>query len=128
MRNVIQILNKWENKLRTRLRNHPVVYAFIGGIGVVLFWRGVWHTADAINLGSILSIILGGVILIITGIFVSEFLGSKMIISDISGEKKLVEKEETEIETEESKLKKLENTLERMEEKLDHLEEEIEEK
>ncbi|MDO8659257.1 MAG: hypothetical protein Q7K54_01520 [Candidatus Parcubacteria bacterium] len=121
----LQFLKKLENKIRGKLSHHPVVYAFIGGIGIVLFWRGIWHTADAINLSSILSLIMGAVILIITGIFVSEFLGTKLIMSDISGEKKLVEKEEIEIETEESKLKNLQNTLERVEEKLDHLEEEM---
>ena len=87
MKNAVQFLNKIENKIRSKLKGHPVAYAFIGGIGIVLFWRGVWHAADAINLGSILSIIIGAVILIITGIFVSEFLGSKLIMSDISGEK-----------------------------------------
>ncbi len=133
IKKIIEFFDKLENKIRRKLSHYPILYAFIGGIGVVLFWRGVWHTADDINLGSTISIIIGAVILLLTGIFVSEFIGKKLIISGLVGEKKIIKKEEaeikteeTEIQTEETQLKNLQSTLNRVERKISDLEEEIE--
>ncbi|KKQ04095.1 MAG: hypothetical protein US18_C0023G0004 [Parcubacteria group bacterium GW2011_GWB1_36_5] len=126
IKKIIRFFDKLEDKVRRKLSYHPILYAFLGGVGVVLFWRGVWHTADEINMSSIISIIIGSIILIITGIFVSTFIGNQFIISGLVGEKKLVEKEESEIETEETKLKNLQNTLSRVEQKLDHMETHLE--
>jgi len=125
---IVRIFDKLEDKIRGKLSHHPFLYALIGGIGVVLFWRGIWHTADDINIGSIISIIIGAIILLITGVFVSSFIGSRLIISGLIGEKKLSEKEEAEIETEEAQLKNLQSTLNRLEKKLEHIDKEIEEK
>jgi len=93
---------------------------------VILFWRGIWHAADNIDLSSLASIIVGTAILLITGVFVSAFIGNRLIISGIYGEKKLAEKTEDEIETEETKIQKLQSTLNRVEKKIDILESEIE--
>ena len=54
-----------------------------------------------------------------------EFIGNKLIISGLIGEKKLSEKEKEEIETEEVELKNLQNTLNRVEKKLDQFESEV---
>jgi len=122
----MQFLNKIENKIRIKLSRYPILYALIGGIGVVLFWRGIWHMADDMSMASGLSFIIGFVILLLTGIFVSEFIGKKLIITGLVGEKKLEEKEESEIETEEGQLKNLQNTLNKLEKKLDHMETHLE--
>ncbi len=122
VKDLVKFFDKIEKKIRGRLSHHPVFYALIGGIGVVLFWRGVWHIADDLSVASGLSFIIGAVILLATGVFVSEFIGKQLIISGLIGEKKLTEKEEEEIETEETQLKNLKNTLNRLEEKLDHME------
>lgn len=127
-RKITRFFDKLEDKVRGKLSHYPILYAFLGGIGVVLFWRGVWHIADDINISSVISIIIGSIILLITGIFVSAFVGNKLIISGLIGEKKLAEKEEGEIETEEFQLINLQNTLNRLEKKLDHIDEDIEEK
>jgi len=128
IKRIIRIFDKLEDKIRRKLSHHPILYALVGGIGVVLFWRGIWHTADDINIGSIVSMIIGATILLITGVFVSSFIGSRLIISGLIGEKKLAEKEEEEIETEETQLKNLQSTLNRLEKKLEHIDKEIEEK
>ncbi|MDO8686795.1 MAG: hypothetical protein Q7K11_01120 [Candidatus Berkelbacteria bacterium] len=122
LKKILKFFDKLEDWVRKKLSRYPIFYAFLGGIGVVLFWRGVWHLADDINVSSILSIIIGSFILIITGVFISTFIGNQFIITGLVGEKKLVEKEEGEIETEETKLKNLQNTLNRLEQKLDHVE------
>ena len=128
IKNIVKFFDKLEDKVRGKLSQYPILYGFIVGIGLVLFWRGVWHIADDINLGSLISIIIGAITLLITGIFVSEFLGKKLIISGIVGEQKMEKKEEKEIETEETQIRNLQSTLKRVEEKLDHIDQEMEEK
>src|SRR3989344_6983137 len=119
---IVRFFDKLEDRIRGRLSHYPIIYAFMGGAGVVLFWRGVWHTADDINIGSIASLIIGSIVLLMTGVFVSAFIGNRLIISGLIGEKKLDEKEESEIKTEEEQIRSLQNILKRVEEKLDHLE------
>lgn len=128
LKKTVKFFDKLEDKVRGKLSHYPILYAIIGGIGVVLFWRGVWHLADDVNIGSVVSMIIGAIILLMTGVFVSAFIGNRLIISGLIGEKKLSEKEEEEIETEETQLKNLQSTLNRLEKKLDHIDEDIEKK
>ena len=121
-KNIIRFFDKLEDKTRARLSRIPLLYALIGGIGIVLFWRGVWHIADEINLGSVVSILLGTGILLITGAFVSAFIGNRLIISGLNGEKKLAEKTEQEIRAEEDEIKAIKHAIERVEEKLTDIE------
>jgi hypothetical protein len=79
-------------------------------------------------MSSLLALIIGFFLLLLTGTFVAEFIGNKLIISGLIGEKKLETKEEGELETEESQLKNLQNTLNRVEKKLTDLEGEVEKK
>lgn len=128
IKKVVKFFDKAEDKIRAKLSHYPIVYALIGGVGVVLFWRGVWHIADDINIGSIVSIILGTIILLITGVFVSAFIGNRLIISGLAGEKKLSEKEQSEIQTEEAQIKNLQKAVNKIEEKLDHLDKDVHKK
>ncbi len=123
---IVKFFDKLEDKVRGHLSHYPIVYALIGGIGVVLFWRGVWHIADDFGLHSLASLVLGILILLLTGVFVSAFIGNKLIITGLSGEKKLEEKEVAEIETEETQIRNLQSTLSRLEKKLDHIDQDIE--
>ncbi len=125
-RKVEKFFDKLEDKVRGHLSHYPILYALIGGVGLVLFWRGVWHLADDINLSSIISSLIGAIVLLLTGVFVSAFIGNRLIISGLIGEKKLAEKEQEEIETEESQIQNLQETLSRLEKKLDHIDEDIE--
>ncbi|HBD24516.1 MAG: hypothetical protein A2566_03820 [Candidatus Zambryskibacteria bacterium RIFOXYD1_FULL_40_13] len=136
---ISQYFDKVEDRTRGRLSHTPFFYAFLGGIGVVLFWRGVWHTTDFITalllgvepfsyaglLDGPLSLIIGSVLLLITGVFVSVFVGNRLIISGLKGEKKIVEKTEEEILSEENQIEKLQKTLNKVEEKLESIEEQI---
>ena len=107
IKKVVKIFDKTEDKIRAILSRHPIIYAFIGGIGIVLFWRGVWHTADLFPfLNGPVSIIISIIILLITGLFVSFFIGHSIILSGLKQEKKIEEKEISEIETEMDILKK----------------------
>src|SRR3989304_1902308 len=107
IKKVVKIFDKTEDKIRAILSRHPIIYAFIGGIGIVLFWRGVWHTADLFPfLDGPMSIVISVIILLFTGLFVSFFIGHSIILSGLKQEKKIEEKEISEIETEMDILKK----------------------
>jgi hypothetical protein len=123
--------DKLEDKVRRWFSHNPLLYAFVGGTGVVIFWRGIWHTMDFVmefcfsvsstnqsisNQALIwwdgpLSIIIGMVTLLITGIFTSSFIGNEIIISGIKGEKKLVEKTELEMESETESVKNIKKEI-----------------
>ncbi len=133
MKKIVKFFDKLEDHIRGSLSHHPFVYSLIGGTGVVLFWRGIWHVADYYEkhtfVGSIIfsgfgSIILGALVLLLTGLFVSVFIGDSIIMSGIRNDKKLIEKSEDEIEVElkkeESILNKLEDTLQKMENSISH--------
>ena len=138
---ILKFFDKLEDKTRAKLSRIPLLYAFIGGVGIVLFWRGVWHTADFLThyfVGDLtltffdvvdgpISFIIGTIILLISGVYVSAFVGNRLIISGLSGEKKLAEKVEGEIETEEDQIKKMQNTLNKLEDQIVEIESEIKE-
>lgn len=147
MKSVIKFFDKLEDKIRGKLSHYPILYAFIGGFGMVIFWRGVWHTTDffteiifsyqlngSIDLGSLpwwdgpLSLLVGSILLLLTGLFVFDFIGSQAIISGIKGEKRLEEKTEEEIKTETEVIKGIEKEVKEISHRLDDIEEDLEKK
>lgn len=48
LKDIFKFFDSLEDQIRRRLSHWPLSYALICGAGVVLFWRGVWHTADFI--------------------------------------------------------------------------------
>ena len=109
---IIKFFDKLEDKIRRRLSRHPIVYAFIGSVGIILLWRGIWVIADPFDPTGIISIIVGVLILLLTGLFVSFFIGGEIIISGIKQEKRIDEKTEEEIRKEEIGLKLVRKDLE----------------
>jgi hypothetical protein len=111
-------------KIKHRIQNHlshrPKTYALIVGIGIVLFWRGVWHSADHLHTfishlsattssasfidapwwDGPLSFIVGCILLYFTGAFTSSFIGNELILSGLRGEKRLNEKTELDLKDE----------------------------
>ncbi len=117
--------DKFEDGIRGYLSRRPILYTFIGGVAIVLFWRGIWHTADLFPwLTGPVSILISVVILLATGLFVSYFVGDMIIISGLNKEKKTTEKNEEEIHNE---LEKEEHVIDRLEQKIDTLTDKIEE-
>lgn len=126
IKKILHFFDKLEDKVRGWFSHYPIVYALIGGVGVVLFWRGVWHMADDINMSSITSTIIGAIILLLTGVFVSAFIGSQLIITGLKGEKKLTEKTEEEVKTESGELRRVESKLSKIEKEIVEIEEYLE--
>jgi len=128
-------------KIKIWLSHHPYLYALFGGTGVILFWRGTWHTFDfmteiatswprtnivAFNSGwwdGPLSLALGAIVLSITGIFISSLVGNEIIIAGLKTEKRLEQKESKIIHDESKEINDIRKVLDQVLTKLDHLEE-----
>lgn len=124
---LICFFDKLEDRIRISLSHYPIPYAFIGGVGVILFWRGIWETADLFPWFSApLSILTGLIILLLTGLLVSFFIGDSIILSGFKREKKLAEKTESEVRSEKdamqyvvTELKTIDADLKKLQEKMD---------
>ena len=113
-KSIVNYFDKLEDKVRMKLSHRSIIYAFIGGVATVLFWRGIWHTADILMAkGGFwgwffyepITIIWTSIILLMTGLFVSIFIVERIIISGLKNEKKATDKTETEIDKEEDEIK-----------------------
>ena len=119
---IFHFFDKLEDKVRARLSRTPLLYAFIGGVGVILFWRGVWHIADQFEFfNGFVSIIVGGIILLITGAFVSSLIGNRIILTGLRGEKKLTEKTASELRDEGNQLEDIKQTLIKVEHEISEI-------
>lgn len=119
---IIHFFDKLEDKIRFALSRHPFTYALIGGVAIVMFWRGVWMTADLIPfLTGPISLLVSVLVLLSIGLFVSFFIGDQMIISGLKQEKKIVDKTSEEIEKEEASLIQIRDELQKISEQLEVL-------
>ena len=134
LKNVINFFDKFEDYIRGHLSRFPIIYTLIGGIAIVLFWRGVWHTADLLQaqggwLGWIFyeptNMIIVTIILLASGLFVSYFIGDTILMSGMKGEKKLADKTEREIREEEVELKKIQATIKEIEKDVEQIKEAV---
>lgn len=130
MSSPLRFFDKLEDTVRGHLSRSPILYAIVGGILVVLFWRAVWMTADMLAetggfLGFLfspgISLALSVCALLLTGLFVSFFIGDRIILTGLKHEKKLAEKTEKEVAEEETRVNILHVRLERIEKRLDEL-------
>jgi hypothetical protein len=110
---VIKFFDKLEDRVRVRLSHRSIIYAFIGGVSTVMFWRGIWHTGDILmSLGGVwgwifyepITIVWTSILLLMTGLFVSNFIGERIVISGLKKEKKVTDKTEEEVQKEENKI------------------------
>lgn len=130
MQRVLKFFDKLEDRVRGRLSRVPIAYAIIGAIAIVLFWRGVWYLGDLLqNLGGLWSFVfhplisLGLSILVLlgTGLFVSFFIGDRIILSGLTHEKKLEEKTEIEVREEEAVLQSINAKLIRLQKEFEEI-------
>jgi uncharacterized membrane protein (DUF106 family) len=136
IRKTIVFFDKLEDRVRGHLSHYPVAYTIIGGVAIVLFWRGVWHTADVLQaqggvigflFSPIVNTIVVVIILLMTGLFVSYFIGDTILMSGIKGEKKVTERTQKEVKEEEEKLKELRSTIKEMKKEVDEIKHIVEE-
>jgi len=133
---IYNFFDKLEDVVRGHLSRYPIIYTIIGGIAVVLFWRGVWHTADILQargglLGWIFyeptNLVIATIILLMIGLFVSYFVGDTILISGIKKQKKVTDKTEKEVEEEEEELERIQTTIKEMKKEVDVIKGEVDE-
>lgn len=117
------LFDKLEDKVRGKLSHYPIFYAFVGGVFIVLFWRGVWHIADDLNMSGTASIFISVVGLLASGLFVASFIGDHIIISGVKQEKKLTEKTEREVVEEEYSIQNLHLHMTNLEKQIEEIKE-----
>ena len=129
IKRIVDFFDKLEDVIRMRLSHRPILYACIGGIGIILFWKGVWETAEyfPILYGPI-SAIIGVVLLLLTGLLVSFFIGESIILSAFNKEKKIEEKTESEVRSEIHTMEQMASKLNTMDAHVERIEEELDEK
>lgn len=108
---IYKFFDKLEDRIRGKLTHHPLIYAFLGSIGIVSIWRGIWHIQDSWNISGGASLFFGFLITILTGLFVSFFIGENIIISGLNKEKRIDEKTKEEIQKERSALEKVQKDI-----------------
>lgn len=147
MKKTFRFFDRMENKVRGFLSKYPIFYGAIAGIGLVLFWRGVWHTTDSlaevvwgaadwystIDIYSSfwdgpISFVMGSGLLLLCGVFVSQLIGKEVIISGLRGEKKLSERTEVEVRTETGAIAEIRHELRTVLRRLDRMEKKMDEK
>lgn len=100
-KHIIHFFDVLEDKTRARLSKYPIWYSVFGATMLILFWRGIWETADILHHSTniyvaqffyppvqIVVCLLG---LLMTGLMVSTFIGHRIILSGLRHEKKLEE-------------------------------------
>ncbi len=135
IKKIVLFFDKLEDNVREHLSRYPIVYTFIGGVAIVLFWRGVWHTADILQtqggfLGWIFyepnSLIITTIVLLMTGLFVSYFIGDTILMSGLRRQKKTTEKTEKDVEEEEAELKSMRSAIKDIKKEVDEIEKVVE--
>jgi len=120
VKKIFSFFDRLEDFVRIELSHNPILYALVGAVGIILLWKGVWEVAELIpGLHGLGSIVMGVIILLVSGLLVSFFIGDSIIISGFKKEKKLVEKSELDI------LKAEHQQTKEIVAKLDHLEKDI---
>jgi len=105
-----------EDRVRGRLSRTPLIYALIGAITTVFIWRGVWEVTDKLNISAWVSLIGGILLAMLTGLFVSFFIGENIVISGLQHEKRTDEKTKEEIIKEEGSIDEIKKEIKEIKE------------
>ena len=116
---------KFEHRPRKYFEKRPFSQAFLAGVGVILFWRGVWEIADILKLNPALSIVIGIIMLVFIGLFIHTFVGNAIIIKNVEKEQKFEKKTEREIGAVEMEIAEEEITLGHLAHRLKEIESKI---
>lgn len=130
MKTMSRFFDRLEDRVRERFSRHPIPYAIFGGIGVVLFWRGVWETADiltwlhpslAIFFYPPVQVLVSTLGLMLVGLMVSTFIGDRIIMSGLRHEKKVGEVTEGLVKEEVVTLSHLRNEIRELRKEVESL-------
>lgn len=85
-------LLKIEEEARRFFERFPFAQAAIAGVGVIIFWRGIWELLDRSGVTPFTSVILGALLLGSVGVFIQTFIGNTIIIKEVKQEEKMEKK------------------------------------
>jgi len=119
------IFLKIEERARAYFEQFPFIHAFLAGVGVILFWRGVWEIADINHLDPGVSIVLGVVLLTSIGLFIHTFIGNAIIIKNVKREIDIEKEQTKEVDRVEKELRQEEITLHHLYIKINELHDKI---
>lgn len=108
---IYDYFDKFEDKVRGKLTHYPLFYAFLGSVGIVSIWRGIWVISDDWRMTGWESLLIGTALTMATGLFVSFFIGENIIISGLNKEKRIDEKTEEEIHKERTSLDEMKKDI-----------------
>jgi len=79
---LVKAVKEFERKRDEFGRSHNVLYTFIAGTGLIMFWYGIWEGIRMIPIlgHPLVSIGVGGVILLLCGAYAYQLLGGKAAI------------------------------------------------
>ncbi len=127
---ILHFFDKLEDRVRGTLSHHPVPYSLIAAVAIVVFWDGISRVVGSIPWlqgfwGGVWLIISSVGVLLVTGVFVSFFIGDTIIISGLRGEKKMVDKTEEELEAELGVMESMNKKIDKLEEKVEEIEKDM---
>lgn len=126
---IFKFFDVLEDRVRFTLSKRPILYGFISGIGVVLFFRGVWLLADEFSfMTGFVTFVISVLILLLSGAFVGHFVGDRIIASGIMRQKKLIEREAAEVHAEASMLRDIKKDIGELDKKISALNETLKNK
>lgn len=129
---MFNFFDKLEDSVRGHLSRYPIIYSIVGGIGIVLFWRGVWETAEILSemhpflelfFYPPIQIIISILGLMAIGLMVSIFIGDRIILSGLKHEKKVEEITEETVLEEAITLKQIKSQIIELKEEIKKLSE-----
>lgn len=123
MNKITRTLLKIEDSARRVFERAPFFQASLAGVGVIIFWRGIWEWLDQVGVSPLYSVILGVLILGGVGVFVQTFIGNTIIIREVKHDektgKRVFAKVEGEVASESATINEISNKLDILIEKLD---------
>ncbi|MBU2037436.1 hypothetical protein KJ866_04560 [Patescibacteria group bacterium] len=115
---LLKIFDLLEDKIRHWLSHWPILYAFVGILGIVLTWRGIWHIADSLGLNSWWSLFIGVAILMVSGLLIAIAIGDEVLINAWRGRRKITEISLGETLTLAERVEEIKSLLNKIEERL----------
>jgi len=92
MKPITNIFLSIEDRARRYFEKMPFIQALVAGVGVIIFWRGIWELLDRTHVSPGVSIVLGCLLLGAVGVFVQTFIGNTIIIKEVKQEEKIEKK------------------------------------
>ena len=125
MKSITKMLLETEESARLYFEKTPFIQAFLSGIGVIIFWRGIWEWLDMAQVSPFTSVIVGAAILLCVGVFVQTFIGNTIIIKNVKQEereeKHAIHEVEANVDTEEITLESLSEKIDMLMKKFDEM-------